>query len=96
MTQPGESDSFSASEHANAILAQIGHRVFDYVLINTATPSEAVRAKYQLVGQQLVEPDDDRIRAMGLKVLKGSYLSESDVVRHDPLKVAARLVGLIG
>jgi uncharacterized cofD-like protein len=96
MTQPGESDSFSASEHANAILAQIGHRVFDYVLINTATPSEAVRAKYQLVGQQLVEADDDRIRAMGLKVLKGSYLSESDVVRHDPLKVAARLVGLIG
>jgi len=95
MTQPGESDSFTASEHANAILAQVGHRVFDYVLINVATPSEAVRAKYRLVGQQFVEPDDDRIRAMGLRVLKGSYLSETDVVRHDPLKVAARLVGLL-
>jgi uncharacterized cofD-like protein len=87
MTQPGESDSFTASEHANAILAQVGGHVFDYVMVNTGQPSEAALAKYRGVGQNLVDADIDRIRAMGLRVLQGNFTGETDLVRHDPLKV---------
>jgi uncharacterized cofD-like protein len=96
MTQPGESDSFSASEHTFAVLDNAGSRVFDYVLVNTAMPSEAAVSKYREVGQHLVDPDLDRIRSMGLKIIQGNFMSESDVVRHDPMKVASRVVGMLG
>ncbi len=96
MTQPGESDSFSASEHVGAILSQVKDKVFDYVVVNTGVPSQEAVEKYRTVGQNLVDPDIDRIRAMGLKVISGNFMSESDVVRHDPVKVVSRLMTLLG
>lgn len=95
MTQPGESDSFTASEHVTAIRANVSERVFDYVLVNTGVPSPQAVEKYRESGQVLVEPDVDRIRAMGLRVVPADYTSESDYVRHDPMRVANRLMRLI-
>lgn len=95
MTQPGESDSFTASEHITAILRNTESRIFDYVLVNTGVPSEASIEKYREFGQYLVEPDTDRIRAMGFRPIVGDFTSESDFVRHDPAKVANRLMGLL-
>jgi uncharacterized cofD-like protein len=96
MTEPGESDSFSASEHAATILNNVESRVFDYCLVNTGIPSDVSLSKYREVGQVLVDADLDRIRSMGFKILQGNFMSESDFVRHDPMKVAERLVALLG
>lgn len=95
MTQRGESDSFSAAEHVAAIRANIDHRLIDYVMVNTGIPSSSTLDKYRGAGQMLVEPDLDRIRAMGYRVLPGDYMNETDLVRHDPMRLAARLVGLV-
>lgn len=95
MTQPGESDDFSASEHAQTILDCVGEKVFDVVMVSTGVPRAALLEKYQSSGASLVEADVDRVRSKGLKVLSGNFMSETDVVRHDPLKVAARLLQLI-
>lgn len=95
MTQPGESDSFTAAEHVSAIQANVDLRTFDHVLVNTSSPSPSTLDRYRDSGQNLVDPDIDRVRALGFKVVAGNYMSESDYVRHDPLKVAARLVGLL-
>lgn len=96
MTQPGESDSFTASEHVTAILDCVKTRLFDYVLINTGRPSDDSLAKYREAGQHFVEPDTDRVRALGVRVLQGNYISETNLVRHDPMKVVARLMTLVG
>lgn len=96
MTQPGESDSFSASEHVTAIFNNAERKVFDYVMVNTGVPNESLLGRYRDVGQHLVEADIDRIRAMGLRVLQGNYMSETDFVRHDPMKVVGRLMALVG
>jgi uncharacterized cofD-like protein len=95
MTQPGESDTFSASEHVTAIQMHARSKAFDYVLVNTGVPSQAAIEKYQLVGQHFVEPDVDRVRAMGFRVITADLLNESDYVRHDPMRVAARLMDLL-
>ncbi len=95
MTQPGESDAFTAAEHVVAIQANVDERVFDHVLMNTGVPSEAAIEKYRGSGQHYVDPDGDRIRAMGFRVTAGNYMSESDYVRHDPLRVAGRLMDLL-
>lgn len=95
MTQPGESDSFSACEHVVAMQTNIKVRVFDQVLVNNARPSDAAIEKYREVGQHFVEPDADRIRAMGFRVITGDFISESDFVRHDPMKVANKLMHMV-
>ncbi len=95
MTQPGESDTFSASEHITAILNNTEGRIFDYVLVNNGVPSEAAIEKYRESGQHLVDPDLDRIRAHGLRPIVRDFTSESDFVRHDPGKVADCVIGLL-
>lgn len=96
MTQPGESDSFTASEHVTAILNNVETRIFDYVLINSAAPSDSSLESYREAGQHWVEPDQDRIRAMGFRVIAGNFMSDSDVVRHDPMRLAERVLKLVG
>ncbi len=95
MTQPGETDEFAASEHVAALLDHVGPGVVDYAMVNTAVPSEEARRRYAHANQSFVDPDIDRIRALGVRVLAGDYVSETDVVRHDPMKVAGRLASLV-
>ena len=95
MTQPGETDDYSASEHVSALLDHVGPGIVDYAMVNTALPSEEARRKYAHAKQTFVDPDVDRVRSMGVRTLAGDYVSETDVVRHDPMKVASRLVSLV-
>ncbi len=95
MTQPGESDSFTASEHVTAVQVNVETRIFDYVMVNTGVPSEMAIEKYRESKQFLVEADFDRIRAMGFRPVTGNFMSESDFVRHDPMRVAERLIRMV-
>jgi len=94
MTQPGESDSFTASEHVTAIRANVPGRIFDFVLVNSGIPSSSAIEKYKESKQYLVDADIDRIKAMGFRVLLADVMSEADVVRHDPLRLASRVIAL--
>ncbi|GIV07587.1 MAG: hypothetical protein KatS3mg017_0789 [Fimbriimonadales bacterium] len=94
MTQPGETDGFTASDHVRAIEAHAGGRVFDYVLVNTATPDPELMERYRASGQELVLPDIDRIRQMGYKVITGNFISQTDYVRHDPVRLAEAILRL--
>jgi uncharacterized cofD-like protein len=94
MTQPGETDGFTASDHVRAIEAHAGGRVFDYVLVNNATPAPELMERYHASGQELVLADIDRIRQMGYKVITGSFISQSDYVRHDPVRLAEAILRL--
>ncbi len=95
MTQPGESDAFTAAEHVLAIEANTELRVFDYVLLNTQLPSYQSQTKYREKDQFVVEPDLDRIRSMGFRTIVGDFMSESDFVRHDPGRVAESLMQVL-
>ena len=96
MTQHGESDHYTAAEHVVAIQANVPNRVFDYVMVNTGSPSQDLLRRYQASGQDFVTPDTDRIKQMGFKPVAGNFMSESDYVRHDPLRIAQRLMDLVG
>jgi uncharacterized cofD-like protein len=95
MTQPGESEGFSASEHVRAITSVISSRVFDYVLVNTAVPNQELIQRYSASKQHLVDADVDQIRKLGFRPLPGDYMNDTDYVRHDPGKVSQRLMKLL-
>jgi uncharacterized cofD-like protein len=92
MTQHGESDAFTAAEHVVAIQANVDQRVCDSVLVNTAMPSQSAIEKYREFEQSWVQPDVDRIRTMGFKVIQADVMSETDYVRHDPIRLASILL----
>jgi len=100
MTQANESLGLTASQHIEKILAhtrtdgQSDGRIFDYALINTAPISPALLEKYAREGQAPIEPDLDRVRALGVEPIAGDFLHEGDVLRHDYDKVATILLDL--
>src|SRR3990172_8455938 len=96
MTQPGETEGFSASEHVRRLIEQVGPDLFSHVLVNVERPrSRAVLARYESEGSIPVEPDLERIRALGIIPVEGDLISEEDVVRHDPEAVARALMRLL-
>ncbi len=95
MTQPGETDHFRASDHVGATVKHAGKRIFNYVLVNKEVPSLQLLEKYQREGAELVSPDIDAIREMGYKPIVGNLISQTDVVRHDPQKLAQAIVRLV-
>lgn len=95
MTQPGETDGFKASDHVEAIIRHAGKRVFDYVLVNGRVPRRDLMAKYEVHGQMRVEPDVESIRQQGFECIVGDFISETDLVRHDPVKLARAIARLV-
>lgn len=95
MTQRGESESFTAAEHLVAIQANVATKVADYVVVNTGVPSQATLEKYRGYQQEFVAPDYERLATMGYLPVIGDFMSELDYVRHDPVKLADRLMGLL-
>ncbi|MDF2635742.1 MAG: putative protein family [Pelosinus sp.] len=95
MTQPGETDGYSASEHVQAILDHVGSGVIDYVVINNQNVAEELQQKYADQGAYPVKQDVDIIEAMGIKVILADVINETDLVRHDPLKLSRTIVSMI-
>ena len=94
MTQANESIGLTASQHIEKILNHCGHNIFDYALINTTPISPDIVARYASEGQQPIEADLARIRALGIEPITGDFAHEGDVLRHDYDFVAAALLSL--
>jgi uncharacterized cofD-like protein len=94
MTQPGETDGMTAADHVEALLANAGERVCDYVIVNDQPPLR-LREAYALEGQVPVEPDTERIAALGLEPVTAAVIGETETVRHDPDKLATVVLGIV-
>lgn len=95
MTQPGETDGYSASEHVKAILDHVGPGVIDYVVINNQNVAEDLQQKYADQGAYPVKNDVKAIEAMGIKAVQADVINETNLVRHDPLKLSRTIVSMI-
>jgi uncharacterized cofD-like protein len=96
MTQPGETDGFPVSAHVQALKAQTGLDLADYVLANTEAPSADVLRRYAAKGQYPVALDRDAIEAQGVRLVRARLLETRDgLVRHHPGRLARTLIRLI-
>lgn len=94
MWQPGETMNFSASDHVRAILKHSGKGLLDYAIVNTAPVRPSLRKKYARQQVDPVAADVSALKKMGLEVVAGNLLLESDTVRHNSKAVAAVAVQL--
>jgi 2-phospho-L-lactate transferase/gluconeogenesis factor (CofD/UPF0052 family) len=94
MTQPGETDGYSAARHVEALIENAGARVCDVVVVNDELPRKLLDA-YAEEGQLPVVVDKARLDRLGMRTVRASVMSETQTVRHDSEKLAAVVIGII-
>jgi uncharacterized cofD-like protein len=93
MTQPGETDGYNAADHVRAIHTHAGAALFSHVLINTQMPqNRALLDRYASQGSVPVQPAIDELEGLGLVPVGFPLMSEEELLRHDPVRLAAAVL----
>jgi uncharacterized cofD-like protein len=90
MTQPGETDSYSVSDHVSALMQHAGSRkIIDTVLVNDFLPSNLAQ-KYQMSGSYPVKLDLENLKKLGVNLFSRKLIEDSKegLVRHSSNRVA--------
>lgn len=95
MTQPGETDNFSASSHIRTLINHSHPRVLDYCIVNTGEISADILKRYAQQDSYPVVNDRRIIENMGYRVIQEDIITTEDLVRHDPLKLTNIILGFI-
>jgi len=89
MTQPGETDGHTAADHLKAIHAHTGPGLFSHAIVNTQSPqSRTLLDRYAGQGSRPVAPTLRELGAMGLTTVGLALMSEEELLRHDPIRLA--------
>ena len=93
MTQPGETDGYSAADHIQALFDLSGEHLFDLCLANSMPIPAALIEKYAADGAEPVRVDEDRAARQGVEILHAPVAKiQGDLVRHDPEALARELI----
>jgi uncharacterized cofD-like protein len=96
MTQPGETDNFTASKHLEVLIAHTHPKVVDYCVVNTGSVTADLRNHYKQDGSYPVVADTAKIRNMGFRTIEENMIAVlNNYIRHDPVKLSRIILGLI-
>lgn len=95
MTQPGETDGYTASEHVKAVIRHVGEGIIDYALINNAPLDQERLERYLKDGAEPVVADEGEILRCGVRPVSAPLLGSSEVAWHDPQALAREILKLV-
>ena len=85
MTQPGETDEYSVSQHLKAIIDHCGYeKIVDAILINDSLP-DTLAEKYYAANSFPVQIDENKIKELGVEIISHRLIEDSKegYVRHS-------------
>jgi uncharacterized cofD-like protein len=91
MTQGGETDGYTVSDHLKALISHMKCNLIKYVVVNKSGIASDIRKKYEAEKSFPVKIDKKAIEKLGVKILEGRILNRSDLARHDG-EALARLI----
>ena len=95
MTQPGETQGYSVSDHIRAIDAVCGQRLFSAVLVHKKSPSEYSLSRYAQENSYPVFLDRETVSKLGRRIVLANVMDEDEetgLVRHNPERLAGVLL----
>jgi uncharacterized cofD-like protein len=95
MTQPGETDNYSVSDHLAAIHDHVGYQLFDYVLVNNGEIPPQVQARYAEQGAKAVHLDLDEVAKRGYRIVADRLVLFRTYLRHDAEKLSDHIYQLV-
>jgi uncharacterized cofD-like protein len=97
VTQPGQTDGFTAADHLRNVIRYMGEGVLDCAIFNSHMPAPAMLERYRQQGADIVAPGDElqgfavrTVAADLVEDLDGSRVlwEKQDLLRHHPDKLA--------
>lgn len=90
MTQPGETDNFTVTDHVKKLNSYLGKRQVDIVLANTGKIDDNMAKVYETEEQK--DPvifDKENFKKLNLEVIGDNltYITDNNLLRHDNIKV---------
>ncbi|MBR3697403.1 MAG: YvcK family protein [Clostridia bacterium] len=96
MTEQGQTDSYSLSDHVKAIRSHVGTGVFDIVLADTGEVIPEYIRKYNQEGADIVEANITKTSSYGVRVIQRNMSCIKDnKVRHNSDLIASTIIELI-
>jgi len=96
MTQPGETDGYSVSDHIKALLKHSHEQILDYCVVNNGEVPNEVLKRYSHDKSLLVVNDRKKIENLGVRVIEEDFsIIQDGVIRHDPEKLAKIILSFI-
>ena len=93
MTQEGETEGYTVSDHIAALFAHSAPGLFDICLTNSSPIPKAVAARYAEEGAERIRCDRAACEALGVEVVERPVATvENGYVRHEPGALARELI----
>ncbi|MFB6290557.1 MAG: uridine diphosphate-N-acetylglucosamine-binding protein YvcK [Candidatus Bipolaricaulia bacterium] len=100
MTEPGETDGFSATDHLETLDSFFDISCLDYVVVNVGKTSQSLLNRYAREGAELVEPDFVDDNKYGIKPLLDDLVDTVELqgkktVKHDHQRLAKLILSTL-
>lgn len=90
MTQPGETDNYSVSDHVKVLNKYLGNKKINVVIANTGFISSKMAKRYHSLEQK--DPvlfDEAELKKLKIKIIGENFVKiEDNKLRHDVIKVS--------
>lgn len=96
MTQPGETDGYTAREHLEVLKRYAPEIHFDFVVMNNRRITNEQTQLYAAEGSEQIGVDEvlfDNGLSQSTEVVRADLLEEGEKVRHDPNRLASVVIG---
>ena len=96
MTEPGQTDNYTLSDHIRAIVDHVGRGVIDYCIYDTGEIVPEFIRRYNLEGADLIEQDPKIAKTEDIYLIQRnlSYI-DGEYIRHNPDAIATAIIQLI-
>jgi uncharacterized cofD-like protein len=95
MTQPGETDHYTVSDHVRTLFQHTAPDFVHYVVVNKEAVPHRLLDRYARSGQEPVTVDKEEVEALGPRLVSANLLHREDFVRHHPDKLGKTLMKLL-
>lgn len=96
MTEPGQTDNYSLSEHIDAIFEHAGQNIIDYCIYDSGEIVPEYIKKYNMQGSETVEQDIIKVKNKGIQLIRRdlAYIKD-EAIRHNPDEVGRAIIEII-
>ena len=96
MTEPGQTDNYTLSDHIKAIQEHVGQGVIEYCLADTGEVIPEYIRKYNKEGSDLVEIDSKKLNNYNVKVIQRNMSCvKNNKIMHNSDIIASTIVEMI-
>jgi uncharacterized cofD-like protein len=95
MTQPGETEGYTVSDHIKELFRHSSSKLFDMCLVNNITPPPELLRRYAEEGAAPIVVDRERILELGVELFSAPLAERhNDLVRHNSDMLAREIMSI--